>query len=469
MGPTEVPAMEAVAVATAFVRHDGEVLATHRSEDAQTYPGQWGGVSGVIEPGEDPVGDEETPVEAARREVHEEVGLSDLDHVRTGTPLTIEAPEYDATVEVTPVLFDAPGREIDLGVELQSAEWLPATELLRRETVPRLFESYQRVAPSVQSVAADDEHGAAELSIRALEVLRDRAGLLVAEGESDADELQYLANRLREARPSMAVLRNRVNRAIATAEDGDSEGAGTANDATPSGDPVPAPTDDPYPAPADDFAATPADVERAAIDGINRALAADAEAAMRAAGLVSGWHVLTLSRSSTVFEALQADTAAALSIAESRPAREGIDVAETLAAAIDAPITVHTDAAIAHRLASAGVDAVLVGADAILPDGGVINKTGTRGAAIAAAREGIPVYVAAASDKITTSEGVNLESGHPAAVYDGGAAVDVTNPTFDVTPADAITGIVTERGVLEPGDVSEIVERLRALEPAGAR
>jgi len=433
--------MEAVAVATAFVRHEGEVLATHRSDDAPTFPGNWGGVSGVIEAGEE-------PAKTARREVREEVGLTDLTFVRAGEPLDVEVPEHDAVFEVHPVLFDAADREIELGPELQGAEWLPATELLRRDTVPRLFETYRRVAPTVQSVAADDEHGAATLSIRALEVLRDRAGLLADEGETDPDELQYLADRLRTARPSMAVLRNRVNRAMAGADDDD--------DSTATGvDP------------------TPAEIERAAVDGINRALAADAESAMRAAGLVSGWHVLTLSRSSTVFEALQADTVAALSIAESRPAREGIDVAETLAGdpaqadadAIDAPITVHTDAAIAHRLVTADVDAVLVGADAILPDGRVVNKTGTRAAAIAAAREGVPVYAVAATDKVTTREAVNLESGHPAAVYDGDADLYVANPTFDVTPADVIAGIVTERGVLESGEIAAVAEELRALEP----
>ncbi|GAB3689553.1 NUDIX domain-containing protein [Salinarchaeum chitinilyticum] len=449
--------MEAVAVATAFVRHDGEILAVSRSDDAPTYPGRWDGISGTIEAAEIQSG-AKAPIAAARREVREEAGLEDFDLVRAGEPLRVEAPEYDAAFEIHPMLFDARDRTVALDSEFQAAEWVPATELLRRETVPRLFETYQQVAPTVQSVAADDEHGAATLSIRALEVLRDRAGLLAVEGETDLGELEYLADQLRTARPSMAVLRNRVNRTLAEARSG-SVGGGEGQ-------------------PDDAAAATPAAVEQAAIAGINRALAADAEAAMRAAGLVSGWHVLTLSRSKTVLEVLQADTVTELSIAESRPAREGIGVAETLAgsggedtapnataARIDAPITVHTDAAIAHRLTSAGVDAVLVGADTVLPDGSVVNKTGTRGAAIAAAREGIPVYVVGASDKVTTSGGVNLESGHPAAVYDGDAPIDVANPTFDVTPADAIAGIVTERGVLEPGDVSEVVAELEELEP----
>jgi hypothetical protein len=53
-------------------------------------------------------------------------------------------------------------------------------------------------------------------------------------------------------------------------------------------------------------------------------------------------------------------------------------------------VTVHTDAAVAHVLATHDVDAVVVGADAVLSDGRVVNKTGTRAAAIAAANEGGP-------------------------------------------------------------------------------
>jgi len=435
--------MEEVPVATAFLRHDAEVLLCHRAADAPTYPGRWGGVSGAVEDGED-------PVEAGRREAAEETGQTDLALVRTGDPLTVDAPSYDRTFLIHPVLFDAADRDLELSAELQAAVWLPPTALLERETVPRCFETYRRVAPTVQSIVADDEHGAATLSIRALEVLRDRAGLLAAEGESDLEELRALADRLRRARPSMPVVRNRVNRVFAGSGDGDT-GAGAS---APFGH-------DASGAPA----STPAAIEQAAIDGINRALAADAEAAMRAAGLVSGWHVLTLSRSGTVFEALAADTATAVSVAESRPACEGVGVAEALDERIDAPVTIHTDAAVAHRLAVEPIDALLVGADAVLPDGRVVNKTGTRAAAIAADREDVPVYVAAATDKITTRETVPLESGTPEAVYDGPAGLDVANPTFDVTPADLLTGVVTERGVLAAEDVAAVARELAALAP----
>jgi len=151
-------------------------------------------------------------------------------------------------------------------------------------------------------------------------------------------------------------------------------------------------------------------------------------------------------------------------VAESRPAREGIAIAADLAETTDSTVTVHTDAAVAHVLARNDIDQVVVGADTVLPDGGVVNKTGTRTLALAAAHEGIPVSVVAATDKISTRDDVNLESGGRSAVYDGDAAVDVLNPTFDVTPADCVTEVITERGAFEPGAVGDVAAELRELE-----
>jgi hypothetical protein len=82
----------------------------------------------------------------------------------------------------------------------------------------------------------------------------------------------------------------------------------------------------------------------------------------------------------------------------------------------------------------------------VLPDGSVVNKTGTRAAALAAHREGVPLYAVALTDRVATDETVPLESGDRAAVYDGDAPVDVRNPTFDVTPPDLVERVVTERG-----------------------
>nr|WP_239641004.1 NUDIX domain-containing protein [Natrialba taiwanensis] len=441
-------------VVTAFLRNRGEILLLCRSDAVGTYSGQWGGVSGFAE------GDPDSQV---RTEIREETGLDDDDCelVRAGRPVTVTDPDLDREWTVHPYLFDVDHREIDLSEEHDEFRWLPPTAIVDpaddRETVPALWPAYERVAPTVRSIAADDEHGAAALSIRALEVLRDRAGLLVAERddggdgneaadgdeagtarpEDEWDELAALAGRLLEARPSMAVLRNRVNRAMADA-------SGTVD------------TDD-----AAAVAGAPA-VLAAAVAGIDRATAADEEAAAAASEFTEGT-VMTLSRSGTVLDALRNGSPSRVFVAESRPAREGIDVAEQLAAELDCPIAVHTDAAVAHVLATQAVDRVLVGADTVRPDGATVNKTGTRTLAVAAARADVPVTVVAAADKVSTREDVNLESGSQDTVYDGDCDLDVLNPTFDVTPAEYITAFSTERGVLDAADIEAVADEFTEL------
>jgi translation initiation factor 2B subunit (eIF-2B alpha/beta/delta family) len=421
---------EATHVVTVFLRNDGEVLLLRRSDDVGTYAGRWGAVAGYAE------GD---PDAAARWEIDEETGLGDaVTFVRAGEPFTFVDDSVDTRWTVHPYLFDCERRAVDPNRESTATAWVPPTEIRRRETVPRLWTSYDRVRPTVGTVEADAEHGSAYVSVRALEVLRDEAGLraLPTAAESDGDDdrtgeewaaLVAVAERLRDARPSMTALANRVNRAMSRA----------AADRTAEA------------------------VERAARGGIADALAADREAAAVATDLVADRRVLTLSRSGTVADVL-ATAPSSVVVAESRPANEGVAVAEELAGG-GVDVTLVTDAAVAHVLAEGDVDAVVVGADTVLADGSVVNKTGTRGAAIAAANEGVPTYVVTAVDKVSPAATVELETGPTAAVYGGDADVSVENPTFDRTPAAFVTGVVTERGVLDAdavGDVAAELERL---------
>jgi translation initiation factor 2B subunit (eIF-2B alpha/beta/delta family) len=418
--------MDRAPVVTCFLRHEGQVLLVRRADDAETYPGRWGTVTGYVE--------HDDPLATARMEVREETALAEFELARRGEPFAVRDDELGREWTVHPFLFDAGGRDVRTSGEIASAEWTTPTAILRRETVPDLWTSYDRVRPTPETIAADDEHGSAYVSIRALEVLRDEAGLSAVRGEG-MDPVRRVARELLDARPSMAALRNRVNRAMASA-------------------------------------GTPGEVEEAAVSGIERATEADASAAERAADVIDG-HVLTLSWSGTVLDALRT-AGADVTVAESRPAREGIDAAEALA---DAGLSVRvcTDAAVASVLApdesaSGGetsgardIDCVLVGADTVLPDGRVVNKTGTRGTAIAADREGVPVYAVAASDKISPDGTIHLESGPPEAVYDGSFDVEAANPTFDVTPPGHVRGVIAERGVLSPGDVEAVAAEFRDL------
>ncbi|WP_423743232.1 NUDIX domain-containing protein (plasmid) [Haladaptatus sp. SPP-AMP-3] len=408
--------MDETHVVTCFLRNRGAVLLLRRSDDVGSYSGQWGGVAGHAE------GD---PDALAREEIEEETGLlSACTFVRAGDTFDVDDDSLDKRWVVHPYLFDCTSRDVTADWETTETAWVPPTEILRRETVPDLWTSYDRIAPTVQSVAEDAEHGSAYVSVRALDVLRDRAGVRAVRG-GDWDELTRLAADLLDARPSMAALANRVHRVVADASD----------------------------------RRTPEAVERAATEGIERAYRVDEEATSNARERIADEAVLTLSRSGTVLDALRAADRAF--VAESRPAREGVGVAESLAEGTD--VTLHTDAAIAHVLATEDVDRVVVGADSVLPNGDVVNKTGTRGAALAAAHEDVPVSVATATDKVRTEDDLVLEDGPSDAVYDGGADLSVLNPTFDVTPAAFVSGYVTERGVLRRNDIEEVASELKEL------
>lgn len=432
-------------VVTAFLRNRGELLLVRRSDEVGTYAGHWGGISGYVEPETD------DPLEDAHREIREETGLSpdgDATLVRRGEPLDVTDGDREWTVH--PFLFDTETREVSANEELADWEWLPAPTMRERQTVPSLWATYQRVAPSVESIAGDATHGAAWLSLRALEVLRDRAAVAAEHPQRGWDDVATVAHDLLNARPSMAVLSNRVNRAMAVACGIDTEDNSPTN-----------PT------------RTPAAVVASAQETLAKAVDADEEAAATAADRLATTVdtdeplVATLSRSGTVYAALTAAQPAVL-VGESRPAREGVETADRLSAA-GLDVTLATDAALAwafdERSDVPTPDAVLVGADTVLPDGSAINKVGTRALAQGARQEGLPVYVVAASDKISPSTAVHTEFGERSALYtpagDASDGVEVWNPIFDRTPADCVSGVVTERGVLDAEEIGNIAEQHR--------
>lgn len=406
--------MPRAAVVTAFLRNRGEVLLVRRAADVSTFPDRWGAVSGYVE--------HDDPARTARLEIEEETGIAGPTLVRRGAPFTIREDGRDRDWRIHPFLFDVGTRAVTLNEENAEAVWTSPTEILRRPTVPALEVSYAHVAPEVSTVEGDTDRGSAAISVTALEVLRDAAGR-AAVADRGLQAVRETAMALLDARPSMAVLRNRVNRVMAGAE-------------------------------------APADVERAAIEGIDRALAADEAAAAEAAAAL-GKTVLTLSRSGTVERALLAAEPAVL-VAESRPAAEGIGFAESLAAS-GLDVTICPDAAVGQLLADRDIETVVVGADTVRSDGAVVNKVGTRMAALAAANEDVPFLVACAADKISHDPTLHLEPGDAAAVYDGEADVAVANPTFDVTPAALIDGVLTDRGRLSAADVAAIAEEMAAL------
>jgi len=395
-------------VVTVFLRHGPDVLLLRRSDAVGSYPGQWGAVAGHAE------GD---PDALAREEIAEEAGLTDATLVRRGDSFSVDDPEHGTWV-VHPYLFDAPSRDVTTNEETAEYEWVPATEIRRRATVPDLWASYDAVRPSVETVAGDDDHGSAYLSLRALDVLRDEAAVA-----DDWDAVAETARALRDAKPGMAVVRNRVNRAMHAASD-----------------------------------RTPEAVEASARSVAEGAVDADERAASEAASeLADASAVFTLSRSGTVFAALREADPDRVWVAESRPGSEGVGVAEELAAATT--VTLTSDANVPAAVAAC--DAVLVGADAVFPGGRVVNKVGTRAAALAARDADVPVLVACAADKVASEE-LPVGDGDPTALYDGEAAVDVANPVFEAVPARLVDRVVTEDGALDGDGVPEAAAERRA-------
>lgn len=123
-------------------------------------------------------------------------------------------------------------------------------------------------------------------------------------------------------------------------------------------------------------------------------------------------------------------------------------------------VTLICDNMAAQVMKEGKVQKVVVGADRIAANGDAANKIGTYGVALLAKAHGIPFYVAAPSTTfdLTIADGsaIPIELREPSEVTHGfGRAtapegVDVYNPAFDVTPAELIAGIITERGVIRP-------------------
>jgi ribose 1,5-bisphosphate isomerase len=152
-------------------------------------------------------------------------------------------------------------------------------------------------------------------------------------------------------------------------------------------------------------------------------------------------------------------------ILEGRPLYEGRTVASTLSAHAFA-LTLITDAQADIFLPTC--QAVVVGADSILADGGILNKAGTSLLARAARGHGIPFYVLAETLKISPrswSGDLALLEEHPGQEVwrDPPPGVAVRNFYFDHTSAELVTQIITEQGPLSVDEIrrqAEILQRI---------
>ncbi|CAG0973451.1 methylthioribose-1-phosphate isomerase [Rhodocyclaceae bacterium] len=175
-----------------------------------------------------------------------------------------------------------------------------------------------------------------------------------------------------------------------------------------------------------------------------------------------------------VYAAREAGLPVHVWVSETRPRNQGLLTAWELHEA-GIPHTLIADNAAGQLLRQGAVDLVVVGADRIAANGDTANKVGTYLKALAAADSGVPFFVAAplstidrdcpdgAQIPIEERDGSEVRhvggldrKGVHATVAIAPDATAVANPAFDVTPARFITGIVTERGVCAPGELSAL-------------
>jgi methylthioribose-1-phosphate isomerase len=136
---------------------------------------------------------------------------------------------------------------------------------------------------------------------------------------------------------------------------------------------------------------------------------------------------------------------------ETRPLLQGARLTAWELQDAGIPVTVLADGAAPALLARGDIDVVIAGCDRVAANGDVANKIGTYALAIAARHHGVPFYVAGPRSTLdlATASGAEIEIEQRSADEVATAAgARVWNPAFDVTPAELITALITDVGVL---------------------
>ena len=143
---------------------------------------------------------------------------------------------------------------------------------------------------------------------------------------------------------------------------------------------------------------------------------------------------------------------------ETRPFLQGARLTAWEMVQEDIPITLISDNMSGHLMSCGEIDAIIVGTDRVAGNGDVANKIGTYMVAVLSKRHNIPFYVACPLSTIDRS----ISSGSDIPIEErpideitgyrdyqwAAEGVSVRNPAFDVTPADLVTGLITEKGVI---------------------
>jgi ribose 1,5-bisphosphate isomerase len=409
-------------VVTAFLRSEELILLLRRSCEVGTYKGKWAAVSGLLEEDED-------PLERAEMEIAEEVGLTsqNITLVRSGEPLRAYDEQKEIVWIVHPFLFDVIHPSIRLDWEHSEHKWVKESELATHETVPKLKQAFDRVrwdlnrtSPNltranelVVEIDHDRTNGAGYLGRKAIAALREAARHSSAQSSGDLfRDILQIGLKLRAAQRGMATIWNLTGKLL-----NEIDYEWQFKSVTEFRELV------------ENLAARVVLQSEIAEEQVSRNLSYI---------LLKKTCILTHSYSNTVKKALQLckHGAPQIYVTESAPAFEGRMLVRELN---DLELSAHVLPDTAMESFPVNFDAVVVGADGILADGSVVNKTGTRDIAQNARRLGIPVLVGAETAKLNAMQflGQPLQLG----------------AIFDQTPGDYITSIVTEEGEMKPAEV----------------
>jgi methylthioribose-1-phosphate isomerase len=156
--------------------------------------------------------------------------------------------------------------------------------------------------------------------------------------------------------------------------------------------------------------------------------------------------------------AVEAGNKVSVFTGETRPFLQGARLTAWELVQEDIPVTLITDNMAGHFMSRAEIDVVIVGTDRVAANGDVANKIGTYMLAVLAQRHNIPFYVACplSSIDLGVASGADIPIEERSASEVSGFrqmhwaanGVNVRNPAFDITPAELVTGLITEKGVV---------------------
>ena len=156
--------------------------------------------------------------------------------------------------------------------------------------------------------------------------------------------------------------------------------------------------------------------------------------------------------------AVEAGNKVSVFTGETRPLLQGARLTAWELVQENIPVTLITDNMAGHLMSRGEIDVVVVGTDRVAANGDVANKIGTYMLAVLAQRHHIPFYVACPLSSIdlgvANGPAIPIEERSASEVSGfrhtqwAAEGVKVRNPAFDVTPAELVTGLITEKGVV---------------------